>query len=223
MTRSLDIQTPLGVGAFVMAALSGHEGLSALSRFQLTLKCKRPDIDAAKMLGQNVTVRVEGVKNTPRYFNGYITRWSGVNEIHDSQAGGKETKAYLYEATMSPWLWFLTRSSNSRIFQDQTVPGIVEAVFKAHGPLASFKMQLKGVYPKRDLTIVRGKDAVLWDEAGREYIDCVGGQGVSTLGHANEAVVHEIERAERHGIVARRVDDIRAGDHGIIRVHDRAR
>jgi acetylornithine/LysW-gamma-L-lysine aminotransferase len=45
-----------------------------------------------------------------------------------------------------------------------------------------------GVYPKRDLTIVKGKDAVVWDDTGREYIDCVGGQGVSTLGHANEAV-----------------------------------
>ena len=49
-----------------------------------------------------------------------------------------------------------------------------------------------GVYPKRDLTIVRGKDAVLWDDAGREYIDCVGGQGVSTLGHSNEAVAKAV-------------------------------
>ena len=45
-----------------------------------------------------------------------------------------------------------------------------------------------GVYPKRELTIVKGKDAVVWDDTGREYIDCVGGQGVSTLGHANAAV-----------------------------------
>lgn len=49
-----------------------------------------------------------------------------------------------------------------------------------------------GVYPKRDLTIVRGKDASLWDDRGREYIDCVGGQGVSTLGHANPAVASAI-------------------------------
>jgi acetylornithine/LysW-gamma-L-lysine aminotransferase len=49
-----------------------------------------------------------------------------------------------------------------------------------------------GVYPKRDLTIVRGKDATLWDDQGRAYIDCVGGQGVSTLGHANEAVARAI-------------------------------
>jgi acetylornithine/LysW-gamma-L-lysine aminotransferase len=49
-----------------------------------------------------------------------------------------------------------------------------------------------GVYPKRDITIVRGKDATLWDEHGRAYVDCVGGQGVSTLGHANEAVARAI-------------------------------
>ena len=49
-----------------------------------------------------------------------------------------------------------------------------------------------GVYPKRDITIVRGKDATLWDDHGRAYIDCVGGQGVSTLGHANEAVARAI-------------------------------
>lgn len=49
-----------------------------------------------------------------------------------------------------------------------------------------------GVYPKRDLTIVRGKEASVWDDRGREYIDCVGGQGVSTLGHANTAVAAAI-------------------------------
>ena len=49
-----------------------------------------------------------------------------------------------------------------------------------------------GVYPKRDLTIVRGKDATVWDDQGRAYVDCVGGQGVSTLGHANQAVARAI-------------------------------
>ena len=49
-----------------------------------------------------------------------------------------------------------------------------------------------GVYPKRDITIVRGKDATLWDDRGQAYIDCVGGQGVSTLGHANDAVARAI-------------------------------
>ena len=49
-----------------------------------------------------------------------------------------------------------------------------------------------GVYAKRDIVIARGKDATLWDKQGRAYIDCVSGQGVSTLGHANEAVARAI-------------------------------
>jgi len=49
-----------------------------------------------------------------------------------------------------------------------------------------------GVYPKRPIAIVRGEGARLWDADGREYIDCVGGQGAANLGHANPAVVAAI-------------------------------
>jgi acetylornithine/LysW-gamma-L-lysine aminotransferase len=46
-----------------------------------------------------------------------------------------------------------------------------------------------GVYLKRDLAIVRGEGARLWDDAGRMYIDCVGGQGSANLGHCHPAIV----------------------------------
>ncbi len=45
-----------------------------------------------------------------------------------------------------------------------------------------------GVYAKRALTIVAGKGALLYDDQGRQYIDCVGGQGVANLGHAHPAI-----------------------------------
>jgi acetylornithine/LysW-gamma-L-lysine aminotransferase len=55
-----------------------------------------------------------------------------------------------------------------------------------------------GVYPKRDVVLVRGKGARVWDEAGRTYIDCVGGHGVSLLGHCHPVVTAAIaEQAER--------------------------
>lgn len=50
-----------------------------------------------------------------------------------------------------------------------------------------------GVYQKRDLAIVRGRGARVWDEAGREYIDCVAGVGVANVGHCNPAVVQAIQ------------------------------
>ncbi len=54
-----------------------------------------------------------------------------------------------------------------------------------------------GVYPKREITIVRGEGARLWDDTGREYVDCVGGQGAANLGHCNPYVVEAIERQAR--------------------------
>jgi acetylornithine/LysW-gamma-L-lysine aminotransferase len=49
-----------------------------------------------------------------------------------------------------------------------------------------------GVYAKRDLTIVRGQGATLWDDQGRAYIDCVGGQGTANIGHAHPVVASAI-------------------------------
>ncbi len=55
-----------------------------------------------------------------------------------------------------------------------------------------------GVYSKRPVAIVRGKGAHLFDVDGREYIDCVGGQGAANLGHANPKIAEAIAaQAER--------------------------
>lgn len=54
-----------------------------------------------------------------------------------------------------------------------------------------------GVYSKRPIAIVRGEGARLWDAEGREYIDCVGGQGTANVGHANPAVADAIAAQAR--------------------------
>ena len=54
-----------------------------------------------------------------------------------------------------------------------------------------------GLYQKRDLAIVRGEGALVWDDRGREYVDCVGGQGSANLGHANAAVAEAIAHQAR--------------------------
>ncbi|MFH1032461.1 MAG: aspartate aminotransferase family protein [Chloroflexota bacterium] len=42
------------------------------------------------------------------------------------------------------------------------------------------------------LTLVKGKGALVWDEAGREYLDFVGGWAVTSLGHCHPAVTKAI-------------------------------
>lgn len=51
-----------------------------------------------------------------------------------------------------------------------------------------------GVYLKRDIQIVRGEGAHLWDVEGNCYIDCVGGQGAANLGHAHPAILDAIQQ-----------------------------
>ena len=48
------------------------------------------------------------------------------------------------------------------------------------------------VYPKRDITLVRGQGATVWDDTGRSYIDCTAGVGVANVGHANPQVARAI-------------------------------
>lgn len=53
------------------------------------------------------------------------------------------------------------------------------------------------VFPKRDVTIVAGEGATLWDENGKAYIDCTAGVGVASVGHANPQVASAIGEQSR--------------------------
>ena len=48
------------------------------------------------------------------------------------------------------------------------------------------------IYPKRELTVVRGEGAHVYDDTGREFIDCAAGIGVASVGHANPAVAKAV-------------------------------
>ncbi len=68
------------------------------------------------------------------------------------------------------------------------------------------------VYPKRDVCIVRGENAKLWDDKGKMYIDCVTGNGVALIGHANPKVAEAIARQAKTLITCSGIfyNDVRA-------------
>jgi predicted acetylornithine/succinylornithine family transaminase/N-acetyl-ornithine/N-acetyl-lysine deacetylase len=49
-----------------------------------------------------------------------------------------------------------------------------------------------GVYGKRPVAIVRGQGARVWDDEGREYIDCTAGYGVANIGHTRPEIAEAI-------------------------------
>ncbi len=55
-----------------------------------------------------------------------------------------------------------------------------------------------GVYRSRGISLVRGEGALVWDDRGRQYLDCTSGIGVASIGHANRHVATAIsEQAAR--------------------------
>lgn len=49
------------------------------------------------------------------------------------------------------------------------------------------------VYPKRNIVITKAKNATIWDENSKVYIDCAGGIGVANIGHCNDAVTAKLK------------------------------
>jgi acetylornithine/LysW-gamma-L-lysine aminotransferase len=50
------------------------------------------------------------------------------------------------------------------------------------------------VYPRRDVVLVKGKGAHIWDDKGNEFIDMAAGISVANIGHANDKVVEAISK-----------------------------
>jgi LysW-gamma-L-lysine/LysW-L-ornithine aminotransferase len=49
------------------------------------------------------------------------------------------------------------------------------------------------MYHRFPIVIDRGKGAKVWDDAGKEYIDCMAGYGVALVGHCNDRVMEAIK------------------------------
>ena len=190
--RPIAIETPLGEDVLLLRSMSGTESLGRLFEYDLDLIHESRSGDSAtqpievkRLLGENVTVRLETGRDTPRYFNGFITRIAQI---------GKDGRTTHYRATLAPWLWFLTRTTDCKIFQDMTVPQIVKSVFKAHG-FDDLDDALFGQYHPRDYCVqYRETDfnfvsRLMEYEGIYYYFEHV--RGKHTLVLADGAVAHE--------------------------------
>ena len=52
-----------------------------------------------------------------------------------------------------------------------------------------YAASLMNTFGPPKLTLVRGEGAHVWDDAGKEYVDLLGGIAVNALGHAHPALV----------------------------------
>jgi type VI secretion system secreted protein VgrG len=147
--RLFSLKTPLGKDVLLLKDITGEEGISRLYSFHLNLLSENHSISFKDIIGKNVTISIALADGKTRYFNGI------VSEFSQSRAG-EQAKADIllsyYTATVVPWLWLLTRTTDSRIFQNMTVPEIVEKIF-VENHLKDFKLNLKDKCEKREYCV----------------------------------------------------------------------
>jgi type VI secretion system secreted protein VgrG len=130
------IETTLGEDAFLLISFSGTEQLGRLFEYKLELASEDYQIKPESIVGQNVSIRLNLGNSGIRYFNGYVNHFTQLTA---------SSQLARYRATVVPWLWFLTRVADCRIFQDKTVPEIIEQIFRDRG-FTDFENGLSGKY-----------------------------------------------------------------------------
>jgi type VI secretion system secreted protein VgrG len=123
-TRQIGIETPLGSNVLALRNFTLTEELGRLFQIEAELVSENFQIDFSRIVGQNVTIRLETIQSGPRFFNGHVRMF---------RQAGNVARLARYQAVIVPKLWFLTRSADCRIFQNQKVPDIVKKVIRDHG------------------------------------------------------------------------------------------
>jgi type VI secretion system secreted protein VgrG len=141
--RQLAVTTPLGKDVPLLTAFAGQEWMSRLFHFQLDLLSEKDAVAPKDIVGKSVTWVYQPIGAMPRYFSGVVSRFS---------AGIPSGGFRHYRAEVVPWLWFLTRTTDCRIFQNKTAPAIIEQVFKDLA-FSAYELNLKAAYCKRDYCV----------------------------------------------------------------------
>ena len=142
MAQQREARLQLAAGApLSLRRLSGREEVSRLFRYDLVLLGPDYDLDLEALLGTGVTVEVDSAEG-PRHINGVVADIAFRGEMEDQAR---------YDAVVVPWMWFLDRRLNCRIFQRLSAIDIVKRLVASHG--GELRDKLTGSYLERDYCV----------------------------------------------------------------------
>lgn len=145
--RLLKLTTPLANDFLLIKRLRSHEGLSQLFRFDLELLHEETEegsqptlVDPQRILGQQFVISVEQPDGAKRFFNGICV---------DFTQGNRNDRFSKYKAEIVPKVWLLTQVSQSRIFQNLSVPDILRQVLGGF----EFDLEVQGTFEPRNYCV----------------------------------------------------------------------
>jgi type VI secretion system secreted protein VgrG len=124
LTRLAQITSPLGPDVLLLKNMGGGEELGRLFDYELQLTSDDAAIQLNLLLGKPMSLNLQLSDSGERYFHGIVARCS--QNVDTGQFAS-------YQVTLRPWLWLLTKTSDCRIFQNQTIPQIIKQVFRDLG------------------------------------------------------------------------------------------
>jgi len=146
------VKSPFGPDDLLLDSLEGSEGISELFRFTLHMRSPNTALDAATVLGQEITVTIDPDGIAPRLLGGIVTRFV---------QSGQDRDFAIYDAELAPDLWRLTLARDRKIYANQGVDVIVKAVLGEFG--IRFESKLAATYAARDY-------CVRYDETAFDFI-----------------------------------------------------
>lgn len=145
MPMSIDepmkLETSLG-DALMFKSMDATEELGRLFEFNVEALADSGTIKPDDLLGKPATVSVELDDTQTRYFHGLVCA---------IETGRATRRQFQYRLCLRPWLWMLTRRTDTRVFQQVTVVDILRKVFQPFNPKVEF--QLTGTFPKYDYCV----------------------------------------------------------------------
>ncbi len=142
--RTIGVMTPLGGNELVLTGFHGVEALSRPFNLSVGMLSENTEIDPRDIVGENVTVTLLEAEGRERHFNG---------DVADFTNHGTGDRGTTYTATVVPRLAFLQHRSDCRIFQNLTVPDVIEEVLAGAG-LSEYEVSgLSGSYPRMEYCV----------------------------------------------------------------------
>ena len=128
-------------GVLRVAEFSGQEAMSRLFRFDVTLAALQADVAFGDIVNKPASLAfTEG--NAPHRVSGLVV---------DFEQRGFRSDFALYRAVLVPRAWLLTLTHQSRIFQQMSIPEIIEDVLQGAGiPSTGYRLDLRGSYEPRE-------------------------------------------------------------------------
>lgn len=114
----------LGTDVLMLEGLEGTEGVSAPFAFKVDLVSEQEDIDALAVVRKPLLLTITLHDGSKRFIHGLVNRFRQLGQKDDLTA---------YSAEIVPWLSMLGYTRDCRIYQNKSVPDIIEDVFGRMG------------------------------------------------------------------------------------------